>query len=63
MDKKTRKLIATVQALHPNEDRLFLSRNEGKRRLSRIKVNAHESIKRLEDYIKKSKERLIIAAS
>ena len=49
------------KALHPINDinRLYVSRKEGGRGLISIEDSMDASIQRVEDYIKKSKERLI----
>ena len=51
------------KALHPKDDidRLYVSRKEGGRWLSSIEDNIDILIQELEDYKKKSKERLITA--
>ena len=63
MDQRTRKLMTIHKALHPkdNIDRKYVLRKEGGRGLGRIEESIDASIQRLEDYIKKSKKRLIIA--
>ena len=61
MDQRTRKLMH--KALHPGDDvdRLYVSRREGGRRLTRIEDSVDVSIKRLENYIEKREGRLITA--
>ena len=51
------------KALHPRDDtdRLHESRKEGGREHASIEDSVDASIRRLEDYIRKSKERLIPA--
>ena len=63
MDQKIRKQISMHKALHPRDDidRLYLSRKEGGRELARNEDGVDASIWGLEDWIKKSKERLITA--
>ena len=63
MDQRTRKLMTLHKALHPrdNVDRLYVSRREGRRRLTSIENSVDTSIQRLENYIEKRGERLIIA--
>ena len=65
MDQKTRKLMMMHKALHPRDDidRLYASRKEGKRGLASIEDSVDASIRRLDDCIKKSKERLITAVN
>ena len=61
MDQRTRKLMTMYKALHhrDDEDRLYVSRKEGERRLACIKESVGALIRRLEDYFKKCKESLI----
>ena len=49
------------KALQPRDDvdRLYVSRKEGGRRLSRIENSVYASIKRLDDYIEKHERELI----
>ena len=63
MEQRTRKLMTIHKALlHRDDvDRLYVSRKEGRRGLGIIQDNTDASMQPLEDYIKKSKERLIIA--
>ena len=63
MDQKTRKLMTMHKALHPRDDvdRLYASRKEGGRGLASIEDSVDASIQRLEDYIQKHEEGLIIA--
>ena len=65
MDHRTRKLITSHEDLHPRDelDWLYESRKEGIRGLASIEHSVGASIRKIEDYIKKSKERLITAAS
>ena len=57
MDQRTRKLMMM------HIDRLWVSRKEGGRGLTNIEDRVDASIQRLEDYIKKSKEKLITTTS
>ena len=59
MDQGTRKLMTMYKALHPRGDidRPYISRKEGGRGLDSIEDSVDTSIRRLEDYIKKSKEK------
>ena len=61
MDQRTSKLVTMNMALHPRHDvdRLYVSRNEGGRRLALIEDNVDASIQRLEDYLKKKEGGLI----
>ena len=63
MDKKTRKLVTTHKALRSKDDveKLYMSKEESG--LACIEDCADAAIQILEDYIKKSKERLITAAN
>ena len=63
MDQRTRKLMIVHKALHLRDDvyRLYVSRKEGRRGLTRIEDNVDASIRRLEDYIENHKEGLITA--
>ena len=63
MNRKTRKLMTMHKALHPrdNIDRLYVSRKDGRKGLASIVDSVDASIRGLEDYTKKSKERLISA--
>ena len=63
MDKRIRKLMTMLKALHLKDvvDRLCVSRKEGRRRLASIQDSVNASIQRLEDYVKKRRERLITA--
>ena len=47
--------------LRNDQDRLYVSRKEGGRRITRIEDSIDACIKRLKDNIQKSKERLITA--
>ena len=60
MDEKTRKLMTLHKVLHPRED-LYVSRKEG--RFASVKDCIDASRLGLEEYIKKSKERMVAAAS
>ena len=62
IDQWTRKMMTMHKALHlwNDIDKLYVSKNEGGRGLANIEENVDVLI-RLEDYIKKSKERLITA--
>ena len=53
--------MTMLKALHPKYDidRLYVSRKEGGRGRTSIEDSIDVSIIRLEDYLKKSKERLI----
>ena len=64
MNQKTRKLTTMHKALHSSGDidRLYVSRKEG-REFASIEDCVVASTQRLEDYIKKSKERFISAAN
>ena len=59
MDKRTRKLMT----MHSRDDidLLYVSRKEGGRRLDSIEDSVDASIQRVENYIEKNGERLIIA--
>ena len=62
MDQRTRKLMSMHKVLHLRDiGRLYVPRKEGGRGLTCIEDSVDESIQRPEDYIKKSKERLITA--
>ena len=62
MDQRTRKLMTMHKALLPRDDvdRLYVSRNEGGRGLASTEDNIDTSIQRLEDYIQKHDDGLII---
>ena len=60
MDQRTKKLMTLHKALY-EIDRLYVSWKEGERRLDNMNDSVDASIQALEDYIKKNKERLIIA--
>ena len=62
-DKKKRKLTTMRKDLHPKDDidRLYVSRNEERKGLASIEDGVDVSIIRLENYIKKNKERLSAA--
>ena len=57
MDQRIRKLMQ--KALHPRDDgdRLYVSKKEAGRGLTRIEDSVDASIQRLEDYIKKTRTR------
>ena len=63
MELRTRKLMTMREALHPryDVDRLYVSRKEGGKGLTSTEDSVGASIQRLEDYIQKNGERLIIA--
>ena len=63
MDKRTRKLMTMHKALYPRDDvdRLYVSREEGGRRLASFEDSVDASIQRLKDYIQKHDEGLITA--
>ena len=63
MDQRTRKLMTMHKALYPRDDvdRLYVSRKEGGRGLTRIGDSVDASIQRLEDYIEKHERGLITA--
>ena len=63
MNQSTRKFMTMYKVLHSRDDiaRLYMSRKEWARGLANIENKVDTSIRRLEDYIKKSKERLITA--
>ena len=63
IDQRTRKLMTMHKALHPRDDvdRLYVSRKEGGRGLTRIEDSVDASIQRLEDYIEKHERGLITA--
>ena len=58
LDRKTRKLMTTNHALHPQSDvdRLYLPRQTGGRRLLQLKQTVEEEKRALNDYIKNSTE-------
>ena len=64
-DQTKRKLMTMYKALHLRNDigRLYVSRNEGGRGYANIAGCLDESIQGIEKCIKKSKERMITAAS
>ena len=59
MDQRTRKLKIMHKSLHPRDDinKLYVSRNEGGRRLASIKDSIDPSIQGLRVNLKKRKER------
>ena len=65
MDQRTRNLINIHKALHPSDDgdRLYVSRKKGGGGLARIEDCVDVSLQGLEKCMKKSWERLIIAAN
>ena len=65
MDQRKRKLLTIHKALHPGDiiDRLYASENEVGIGIGSIEDYVDASIQGLEEYIKKSKERLITAAN
>ena len=65
INRRTRKLMTMHKALRPRDDieRLYVSRKEGGRRYASIQDSVDVSIRELDDYIKKSKERLIKTTS
>ena len=65
IDQRTRKLMTMHKALHPRDDkdRLYVSRKEGGRGLANIEDCVETTIQQLEDYTKKSKDRLLMAAN
>ena len=65
MDQRTRKLMTMHRASYPRDDiyRIYVSRKEGGKGLANIEDSVDASIRGVEDYIKKSKERLMTVAS
>ena len=63
MDQRTRNFMTRHKALQvrDNFDRLYVSRKEGRRGLNSIEDSVDGWTRRLENYIKKSKKRLITA--
>ena len=61
---RTRKLLTMHNGFHPksNLDRLYLSRGEGGRELIRVQYTMEIAILGLRNYVRHSKERLLIAA-
>ena len=61
--KKKRKLMTMHKALHPRDDvdRLFVPRKDGGRGLASIEDSVDTSIQRVEDYIEKYEQGLIMA--
>ena len=61
MGQRIRKLMTMHKALHPRDDvdRLYVSRKEGGRGLTRIEYSVDASIQRVEDYIEKHERGLI----
>ena len=64
MDQRTRKLLAMHKVLRPrvNVDRLYEPRKERGRELVRIEDSVDTSIRRVENYIKISQQRLVTMA-
>ena len=62
MDQRIKKLMTMHKAIHPRDDmdRLYMSRKVQRRRLARIENSVDALIQGVEEYIKKSKERLFI---
>ena len=62
LDRKTRKQMTMCHALHPRSDvdRLYLPRKIGGRGLLQILQTVEEETRSLNDYIQKSKEKLLI---
>ena len=60
-DRRTRKLMTVHKALYPNDDieRQYMSEKEGEWGFVSIEESVNTSIRRLEDYIKSSRERQI----
>ena len=60
IDQRSQKLKTMLKTLHPRDDidRLYVLRNSG-RAFASIDDTIDASIKRLQDFIKKSKEKLI----
>ena len=63
MGQRTRKLMTMHKALHPKNDigRLYESKKGGGRGLTNTEDSIDTLIRQFEDYIQKSKERLITA--
>ena len=61
MDQRTRELITTRESLYQRDDidKLYVSRKERGRGLACLEDSLDSSIRRLVDYIKKSKRRII----
>ena len=55
-------ITKTPPHLRDDIDKLYVSRKEGRRRLTSIKDGVHASMRGLEDFIKKSKKKLITEA-
>ena len=64
IDKRTRKLLTMRNGFHSksNADRLYLSRSEGGRELIGVQDIVGTAILGLRNYVRNSKERLLIAA-
>ena len=65
MELRARKVMTMHKAVHPrgNIERLYMSKKETRNRFSSIEDFVNASIRRLDDYTKKSKERLITVIS
>ena len=63
MYQMTRKLMTMYKTLQPRDDIDYVSRKEGERGLVSIEEDVDTPIQGIEEYIKKSKEILITAAS
>ena len=64
IDRRTRKLLTMHNGFYPksNVDGLYLSRNEGGRGLIGVQDNVETAILRLRNYVRNSRERLLITA-
>ena len=64
IDSKTRKLLIMHNGFHPksNVDRLYISRSEDGRGLIGVQDTVETAILGLRNYVRNSKERLLIAA-
>ena len=64
IDRRTRKLLTMHNGFHPksNIDRLYLSRSEGSRGFIGVQDTVEIAILGLRNYVKHSKESLLIAA-
>ena len=64
IDRRTRKLLTMHNGFHPksNADRLYLSRSEGGRGLIGVQDTVETEILGLTNYLRNSKESLLIAA-
>ena len=63
IDRRTRKLLTMRNGFHPkgNVDRLYLSRSAGSRGLIGVQDTVETAILGLRDFVRNSKERLLIA--